>query len=101
WLLIPLAWLVFSLRQSENLLWGWQLQIPLAALGAVVALAALETGGRWALPVGIGGALLASFSFPAGLGVRAPGLGRVPRPTRVWSCCSARRDGGPPVFFPL
>ncbi len=74
WLLVPLPWLIFSLRQSENLLWGWQLQVPMAALGVVVALAALERGGgRW-LWVGILGGVLASFSFAAGLGVWPAGL---------------------------
>lgn len=41
WLFVPLAWLVFSLGQWENILWGWQIAFylqTLATLGAIYLL---------------------------------------------------------------
>ena len=50
WLAIPIAWLVFSLRQHQNLLCGFQLGFVMAATAAWAAyaiLASLKDGGRW------------------------------------------------------
>ena len=74
WLFVPAPWIMFSLRQSENLLWGWQLQVPLAALGVVLSMVAIERGGGRGLGLAIAGAVLASFSFAAGLAVWPAGL---------------------------
>src|SRR4051812_27707939 len=38
---IPAAWVICTLRQSENLLWGWQIAISLCAVFAVLAVFAL------------------------------------------------------------
>ena len=74
WLFAPLPWLVFTLRQSENLLWGWQAQIFMAALALVVGMAALEREGwRW-FAVALCAAVVSSFSFSAGLAVWPAGF---------------------------
>lgn len=39
---IPVAWLVFSFRQWENLLWGWQIQIFMSTLFFILAIYLLE-----------------------------------------------------------
>lgn len=60
----PIAFLLFSLRQLENWLWGWQLQIFLCSFFAVLAFALLP---RFALSSLA--ALGATWSFSAGLAV--------------------------------
>jgi hypothetical protein len=42
WLMLPIGFLVFSLRQIENMVWGWQLAFVLVAGEAVAALACLS-----------------------------------------------------------
>lgn len=67
--LVPASWLLFSLRQWENWLWGWQLQIFLAVLAAAIALWALgvPTPARVATAAAAG--VVCSYSFASGLGV--------------------------------
>jgi len=73
-LFVPVAWLVFSLRQYENLLWGFQLQIFLAAACVVLALTLLESDRGWALAGAIGAAVVSSYSFASGLAVWPAGF---------------------------
>jgi len=69
WAVPVFSLLVFSLGQSENWLWGWQIQIFLNVLAAIAGFVLL--GGRtfrwgkfwWALGLGI----LATYSFANGL----------------------------------
>ncbi|HVP62324.1 MAG TPA: hypothetical protein VMT11_17330 [Myxococcaceae bacterium] len=89
WLFAPVPWLVFTLRQSENLIWGWQLQIFMAALAMLFSMAALEHE-RWGwFLVAICTAVVSSFSFAAGLATWPAGLlviglaGLRSRPQRV------------------
>lgn len=69
WGTVPAAWLLLSLRQWENLLWGWQFQIVLAGLAAVVALWALLTPSPLRVGAGMGAGVVSSFSFASGLAV--------------------------------
>lgn len=69
WFSVVSAFLVFSPVQVENWTWGWQIQIFLGVLGAVVAVWSVS---RWpaqwkGLIVAMGAALLASYSFNNGL----------------------------------
>ena len=69
WLPIAFSLIIFSPIQSENWLWGWQMQIFMAVFGAVAAVWAIE---RWpgagkGLLVAIAAALLSSYSFSSGL----------------------------------
>lgn len=68
WVIVPIGWLLLSTAQFENLLVGWQFQIPLMnmlAVGAVVVLAGGATVGR---QLGAGAlAFGATFSFANGL----------------------------------
>lgn len=76
---LPIAWLVFTLRQFENLLWGWQLQVFLAAFGVVASMALLCSGKvtpRRTL-LAILCAEVSSFSFAAGLAVWPAGAAAI------------------------
>jgi len=72
----PITWLLFSLRQQENLLWGWQLQICMCAMLVITSLALLSRSEKsdatlaGAIAAGVG----ASFSFSTGLLVWPAGL---------------------------
>jgi hypothetical protein len=69
WLLVAFSLVVFSPIQSENWLWGWQIQIFMNVIGVVLAVWALD---RWpdklrGVLIAIGGAFLATYSFSNGL----------------------------------
>jgi hypothetical protein len=79
WLMLPIALLAFSLRQIENMLWGWQLGFVLVAALAVASLACLSLLNRSERrTLKCGGALLfaagATFSSAQGLSVWPVGL---------------------------
>jgi hypothetical protein len=74
--LAPIAILVFSLRQYENLLWGFQLTLTLSAFFVVAALALLGRG-HLRLAGAIGCAVGASLSFASGLMVWPAGLAQL------------------------
>jgi hypothetical protein len=74
WLFAPVPWLVFTLNQSHNLLWGWQMQIFLAAASCVWSLVCLERGGWAWLSLAALLGLVSSQSFAAGLCVWPAGL---------------------------
>ena len=73
---IPIAWLLFSFRQYENILWGWQIQIYLCVLGFVASICMLEkvkkNDNNFLLAVFFG--IVSSFSFVNGLFVWPIGL---------------------------
>ena len=74
WGFVPLAWLVFSLGQYENILWGWQLQIYLQVAATTFGIYLLSHKSVqsvvWAALCGI----VASFSFNSGLLIWPVGL---------------------------
>lgn len=67
WAIVPIGWLLISTAQYENLLVGWQFQIPL--MNALVAwgFVALSAGGARGLATGAVAIGLATFSFANGL----------------------------------
>lgn len=69
WLLLAFSVIVFSPMQSENWLWGWQIQIFMTVLGTVLSIWGIQRWpGAWkGLATGIAGAVLASYSFSNGL----------------------------------
>lgn len=78
-LFVPVAFLVFSLRQSANLLWGYQLSFAFAQTFGVLALFLLHASGRerlrnFAFPAALAGATVATFSAVQGLMVWPAGL---------------------------
>lgn len=74
WGFVPLAWLVFSLGQYENILWGWQLQIYLQVAATTFGIYFLSRRSFrsvvWAALCGT----VASFSFNSGLLIWPVGL---------------------------
>ena len=73
---VPVIWLVFSVRQYENLLFGWQIQWPMVVLFFLLALYLLEMSrslrGRFALSIVSG--IVCSFSMANGLLIWPIGL---------------------------
>ncbi len=73
---IPIAWLLFSFRQFENILWGFQIGIYLCVLGFVASIYMLEKvkkiGSNFVMAVFFG--VISSFSFVNGLFVWPIGL---------------------------
>jgi hypothetical protein len=73
---VPVIWLLFSWRQYENLLWGWQITFFMTALAIVLTHYLLESSKSfdkyffWA----IGSGIVASFSNSNGLLVWPIGL---------------------------
>lgn len=69
WLILTASLMTFSLTQWENWLWGWQLQIFMNALAAVVTVWALARwGAQWrGLVFGLLAAIAGVFSFATGL----------------------------------
>jgi len=72
----PVAVLIFTLRQYENLLWGFQITLTLGALFVVASLALLG-GSRLRLAAALGCAAGASLCFASGLIVWPAGLARL------------------------
>jgi len=74
WGFVPLSWLVFSLGQWENILWGWQLIFYLQTAAAVLGVYFLAGNSLrsliWAILCGI----VASFSLSNGLLIWPVGL---------------------------
>jgi hypothetical protein len=78
-LFVPIAFLVFSLRQAQNMLWGFQITFVFAQMFAVLALFLLYraergTFGKVALPASLLSGTVASFSAIQGLLVWPAGL---------------------------
>ncbi len=76
---IPVSWLVLTLRQRENLLWGWQVVIVLACLLLFATLYLIQSAAEH--PRGLALAIIAAagctFSFGAGLLVWPVGLAQL------------------------
>ena len=66
---IPISWLIFTFRQFENILWGWQIQIYLCVFGFVFLISMLEKSEKidFKFLLAILGGILSSFSFINGL----------------------------------
>jgi hypothetical protein len=78
-LFVPIAFLVFSLRQSQNMLWGFQITFVFAQMFAILALfllylAAHRTLRKATFPASLLSATVASFSAIQGLLVWPAGL---------------------------
>lgn len=75
-LFIPVAWLFFSTKQWENLLWGWQIQIFLCTLGFFIVVYFLEKTEKINVyfTFALIGGIIASYSFFNGLLVWIAGL---------------------------
>lgn len=73
---IPIAWIMFSFRQFENILWGWQIQIYLSVLGFVASIYMLEKSEKinYSFLISIFGGIVSTFSFMNGLIVWPVGL---------------------------
>jgi hypothetical protein len=73
---LPLPWIIFTFRQTSNLAWGWQIQITLCALCAVISLLLLDgarqLGARFAGAAAA--AFVATFSFGSGIALWPAGL---------------------------
>lgn len=67
WKFVPLAWLIFSLGQWENILWGWQLALYLQALATICALYLLSARSLRSTALAALCAVVASFAFGSGL----------------------------------
>lgn len=69
WLKIIISLLIFSMVQYENWFWGWQIQIFMSILGAIIA---IWSANKWqgktiGLTIAILAAILSSYSFSSGL----------------------------------
>lgn len=73
---IPVPWLLFTFRQYQTLLWGWAFQIPLAVVGVIAAVFALDysDGVNWEFVAALAAGVFSSFSFVFGLVVWPMGL---------------------------
>jgi hypothetical protein len=81
WLMVPMAFLVFSLRQYENMLWGFQIgfvMVVVAALATFLALSRIRNERyAWMFGSAIVAATVAAFSSLHGLLVWPVGLGQL------------------------
>lgn len=68
-LFIPTAWFVFTERQMENFLWGWQIQITGCTAMFICAVVLLRNAGRgWGrFVLAAACCVVSSFSFASGL----------------------------------
>src|SRR5918995_3756018 len=76
---VPVALLIFSFRQYENMLWGFQISFAFSQTFGVLALYLLSSSGRgnfgaYAFAAALGSATIASFSTAQGLLVWPAGL---------------------------
>lgn len=73
---VPAVWLFFNLRQFDNILWGWQIQIYMCIFGVIASIYMLDRMEK--LDCWLAGAIicgvLATFSFVDGLLVWPTGI---------------------------
>jgi hypothetical protein len=74
WAIVPIGWLLVSTAEFENLLVGWQFQIPMANFFAMLTVWLLVDGRGWRLPAAAGCAICATFSFANGMLIWPAGL---------------------------
>lgn len=69
WAIIPISCLMFSVRQQNNWLWGFQTQwyFALFFLSATLAVVSLKPIKLYVLPLAAAGCVCGSFSFGSGL----------------------------------
>jgi len=75
-LMLPISWLLFSLQQWENLLWGWQIAIAMMLSASAVSIFCLSKvlrNGTYAVSALLSG-VFASLSFLGGLCIWPVGL---------------------------
>ena len=67
--IVPISWIVFSLGQYENFIWGWQMQIFMMSSGILASISFLNKvkGNPYYLIPGVLSAWIASYSFFNGL----------------------------------
>jgi hypothetical protein len=103
----PVSFILFSFRQWENLLWGWQICWGMAALFVTLALYLLAVRSRvWlSFALAVVSGVVASFSVLAGLVVWPVGLVELayltrerPEVRRFWLCCALWLLAGMAVF---
>jgi hypothetical protein len=90
---VPVVWLVFTLRQFQNLLWGYQIQFYLVVLFLLMALYLLATSKSlgWRFSFSILSGVVCTFSLANGLLVWPIGLiqifisSRIPSTAPKWS----------------
>jgi hypothetical protein len=73
---LPISFLIFSLRQFENILWGFQLQVYLCVLGFLISVYMLEKSDKLGFKFFLAafGGVFASYSFANGLAAWPAGL---------------------------
>jgi hypothetical protein len=73
---VPVIWILFSLRQWENLLWGFQIQFFMVILFFVLAIYLLRASQRpgWCFILSIVSGIVCSFSMANGLLIWPIGL---------------------------
>jgi hypothetical protein len=64
---VPVAWLLFTLRQAQNLVWGFQVTLVLCTACFVGAAVLLRTGGMRRLWLAAGLCFISTFSAASGL----------------------------------
>lgn len=73
---LPISFIIFNLRQFENILWGLQLQVYSCVLGFLFSIYMLEKSNKFDFNLlgAIIGGIFASYSFANGLAVWPTGL---------------------------
>jgi hypothetical protein len=86
---IPIAWLLFNLRQWENLLWGLNASVYLGILSFLLAVYLLATsrGLDWRFALAVVSGVVSSFSFVNNLLIWPMGVMLI-----VWMCLSRPRE---------
>ncbi len=74
WAIVPVGWLILSTAQFENLLVGWQFQVPMMSFFALCAITLLAGDGRWRGAAAALCGVAATFSFANGMAVWPAGL---------------------------
>ncbi len=76
---VPIAWLLFSARQYENWLWGWQIGFFMCVVSFVAAAMLLQTSdrGAWRFPLAVGCAVVSTYTVGGGLGVWPAGVAQL------------------------
>lgn len=73
---LPISFIIFTLRQFENILWGLQLQVYSCVLGFLISIYMLEKSDKFGFNLFLAafGGVFASYSFANGLAVWPTGL---------------------------
>ena len=73
---LPISFIIFTLRQFENILWGLQLQVYSCVLGFLISIYMLEKSDKFGFNFFLAafGGVFASYSFANGLAVWPTGL---------------------------